>query len=154
MKIKLPILILTIILLTSMVKSPVSLPSIYFHENSTTFVKRPKLKEVKSSKEVLKTIYKIMRDNPHITNLEISGYCDFLEKDTLLGIQRAKKVMNHLVGKGIDSSRFSLKGYYNERLLITPKDFERLTNEKEIQLAHMLNRRVNFQVLEINNDKK
>ena len=147
MKIKVLHIILTFILINLAMKAPLRLPAIYFHQNSTEFIKKPDLKGEKSSKKALRHIINLMKSRPEISKLEISGYCDFTETDSTLGMQRARKLLGYMISSGLDSNRFSLKGFHDTRYLVSQEEIDKVESKLEIEKLHLLNRRVEFQVI-------
>jgi outer membrane protein OmpA-like peptidoglycan-associated protein len=89
----------------------------------------------------LENVLKFLQDNATV-RLEISGHTDNVGSRSLnqkLSENRAKAVVDYLVGKGIDKSRLEAKGYADTQP-VTGND----TPEGRAQ-----NRRVEFKVLGI-----
>lgn len=65
------------------------------------------------SKAELEVMVKMMEKNPQL-KIEISGHTDNSgseEKNKALSQQRAKQVFDYLIGKGVEATRLSFKGY-------------------------------------------
>jgi len=93
------------------------------------------------SHELLGEIVEVFQENPHIKKVSIEGHTDNQGSDSYnqkLSDQRAKSVLDYLVGKGIDEKRLTSKGF-GESKPIASND----TEEGKEQ-----NRRVEFIITE------
>lgn len=93
----------------------------------------------KPSYTILDQVVKVMVENPSY-NLEINGYTDNVGDDNqnlILSQKRADAVKKYLVGKGVDESRMTAKGYGEAN----PIADNSTTNGRS------LNRRVEFKVI-------
>jgi len=66
------------------------------------------------SDELLGEIVEVFKENPHIKKVSIEGHTDNQGSDSYnqkLSDQRAKSVLDYLVGKGIDAKRLTSKGF-------------------------------------------
>jgi outer membrane protein OmpA-like peptidoglycan-associated protein len=87
----------------------------------------------------LNKLLKLLQDNPAL-KVEIGGHTDSKgsnEYNKLLSQRRSQSVVNWLVGKGIDKSRLTARGYGEEEPLATNDDEEE---------GRELNRRTEFKV--------
>ncbi|MBT8083246.1 MAG: OmpA family protein, partial [Gammaproteobacteria bacterium] len=91
------------------IKDEIRLPGVTFETNSDRL--RP------SSAQVLEDAAETLKRNPDLI-VEVAGYTDSLgEASYNLGLseRRAKTVRNHLIGRGVDESRMSWRGYGEEQ---------------------------------------
>ena len=91
-----------------------------------------------SSKKQLDALAKILTSNSNLV-ISLSGHCDNIGEDALnnaLSLERANIVKDYLVGKGVDSSKISTKGYGTSK----PKQ------SNETEKGRSANRRVEFEV--------
>lgn len=96
------------------------------------------------SEGTLDGLYKILMDNPTM-EIELSAHTD--NKGTAvynldLSERRAKSCVNYLIGKGIDKSRMTAKGYGFTR----PVEPNQFPNGKDNFEGRQLNRRTEFQI--------
>jgi outer membrane protein OmpA-like peptidoglycan-associated protein len=120
---------------------PVRLDNIFFDLNSALL--RP------SSYPELNKLVEFMTSNPTI-RIEIGGHTDTrgdAKENMTLSTNRAKAVYSYLVDKGIDPNRVEAKGYGESKPVVTDQELTQLTNEKEIEKAHQLNRRTEYRIL-------
>jgi len=116
------------------VGTSIVLRNVFFDVNKSTL--RPE------SVQELERLVDIMKDNAHL-KIEISGHTDSDGNDDAnlkLSNDRAKAVVDYLIGKGIDAGRLTWKGY-GETMPIAPND----TPENKQQ-----NRRTEFKILSNN----
>ena len=105
---------------------------------------------------LLDTVAVVLNQNPQITKIRVEGHTDDVgrdEKNLQLSKDRAASVMKYLTDKGVDASRLESEGYGEEKPLCA--DMEELLknkrkNRKEIEACRATNRRVQFQVTEVN----
>ncbi|MEZ4443183.1 MAG: OmpA family protein [Polyangiaceae bacterium] len=93
------------------------------------------------SKVVLGEVVKVLKDNPHITLVEIGGHTDDVggkDDNLLLSQRRAESVKAYLITQGIAENRMRAMGY-GTRVPVAPNDTE---------AGRMQNRRVEFRVVE------
>lgn len=93
------------------------------------------------SKLVLNEVVRVLKDNPHITLIEIGGHTDNTgQKDNnlLLSQSRAESVKIYIASQGIDANRMRAMGY-GDRVPVQPND----TDGGRLQ-----NRRVEFRIIE------
>jgi outer membrane protein OmpA-like peptidoglycan-associated protein len=73
------------------------------------------------SHAVLDGVAKVMTDRPTI-KVQVEGHTDSVgeaEKNRVLSQQRAESVVKYLVGKGIDASRLTAKGFGPDKAIST-----------------------------------
>jgi outer membrane protein OmpA-like peptidoglycan-associated protein len=105
---------------------------IYFDFDKAT------IKEV--SYPILDAVAETIVGNPHITQIRIEGHTDNegLESyNQALSEERAKSVMDYLIGKGVPETRLSYKGY----------GFTRPKASNDTEEGKAINRRVEFTII-------
>ncbi len=101
------------------------------------------IREAGASGNVLKTVAKVMKDNPSITKLGVEGHTDNTgnaEANKKLSQQRAEAVAKWLEKNGVTKDRLAMSGFGADKP-VAPNDTP--ANKQK-------NRRTAFQVLEIN----
>lgn len=101
------------------------------------------------SQNELDRLTKLLQDNGKM-RIEISGHTDSRGSATYnkeLSHNRAKAVVDYLVGKGIDAKRLEYKGYGKEQPIISDAEIEKLRGKTAIEDAHQENRRTEFKIL-------
>ena len=91
------------------------------------------------SNKLLERLAKLLSEHPEYTKISVDGHTDERGSDDLnqrLSEERAKSVMNFLVGHGIAAGRLSARGFGASQPRIANSD----------PLAYTLNRRVEFHV--------
>lgn len=100
------------------------------------------IKEDADTKEILKTVADVMKENPSITKLRVEGHTDDKggpEHNNKLSQARAEAVAAWLEKNGIEKSRLDMKGWGEDKPL-----------EKNDTDAHReTNRRVEFKIWEL-----
>ncbi|HNQ66941.1 MAG TPA: OmpA family protein [Bacteroidales bacterium] len=112
-------------------------------------------------------LVKTLTDNPNIT-IELRAHTDFRGNDDYnqeLSLARAKSCVDYLIEKGIKPDRLTAKGLgeseprvitkelaasypaFKEGDVLTEPYINKLTNKKNIEDAHQLNRRTEFSVI-------
>jgi outer membrane protein OmpA-like peptidoglycan-associated protein len=105
---------------------------IYFDYNKTT------IKEV--SYPILDAVAEALEANPHIKRVQIDGHTDNEGTEAYnqtLSEERAKAVMEYLIGKGIPEERLTYRGY----------GFSRPKASNDTEEGKAINRRVEFTIL-------
>jgi peptidoglycan-associated lipoprotein len=118
------------------------------------------------SEEGLKSLVKLLNDNPNIT-IELAAHTDLVgqnEANQELSLRRAQTVVDYLIRNGIEQERLTAVGYGEEKPVVVdeilhkqypylPKDqvldeafITTLTAEQQ-ELCNSLNRRTEFRVL-------
>jgi peptidoglycan-associated lipoprotein len=118
------------------------------------------------SEEGLKSLVKLLNDNPNIT-IELAAHTDLVgqnEANQELSLRRAQTVVDYLIRNGIEQERLTAVGYGEEKPVVVdeilhkqypylPKDqvldeafISTLTAEQQ-ELCNSLNRRTEFRVL-------
>jgi outer membrane protein OmpA-like peptidoglycan-associated protein len=90
-----------------------------------------------SSFALLDAIVAALRENPTVT-LEVQGHTDnrgAAQYNLKLSQKRAESVVAYLVGKGIDKSRLTAKGYGMERPLVPNSSEEERAKNRRIELV-------------------
>ena len=131
----------------------IRLPSILFKKNEAIpldsiqeYDYEGKISYLKMSTEI-SSIVKMLADNPNII-LELSAHCSSDEKNpTELSKQRAEKVQQMLIIKGIDKERLVPKGWGVSKLKITDIQIAKAKTKEEKEALHQINRRVVFKIL-------
>lgn len=85
-------------------------------------------------------LLKLLQDNPSI-KIEVSGHTDNVGSEAVnkrISQQRAKAVVDFLIGRGISKNRLTFKGY----------GFDRPIASNETEDGRQLNRRTEFEVIE------
>lgn len=116
----------------------VVLNNIFFDKNKSTLRKQSMVE--------LETVYKLLKENPHMV-IEISGHTDNQGNDATnmkLSQTRAQAVVNHLTKKGIPKKQLIGKGY-GETQPIAPNT---LPNGKPDLAGQQMNRRVEMKIVE------
>ncbi len=93
------------------------------------------------SKIVLNEVVKVLKDNPHITLIEIGGHTDNTgssDNNLLLSQSRAESVKLYIASQGIDPNRMRAMGY-GDRVPVQPNDTD---------AGRLQNRRVEFRIIE------
>lgn len=101
------------------------------------------------SQSELDRLTKLMQDNPTL-RIQISGHTDSRGSAQLnkeLSANRAKAVVDYLVGKGIDKKRMESEGYGKDQPIITDAEIAKLKSEKAKEEAHQNNRRTEFKII-------
>ena len=86
-------------------------------------------------------VVKVLKDNPHITLVEIGGHTDSTggkDDNLLLSQRRAESVKAYLVSQGIAANRLRAMGY-GTKVPVAPNDTE---------AGRTQNRRVEFRIIE------
>ena len=102
------------------------------------------------SQNELMRLTKLMNENPSL-KIEISGHTDSRGSAAYnkeLSKNRAKEVVDYLIGKGISKDRLVYAGYGEEQPIKTDADIAKLQRKSEIEDAHQENRRTEFKILE------
>ncbi|MEY3398451.1 MAG: hypothetical protein RL220_1045 [Bacteroidota bacterium] len=92
-----------------------------------------------TAQQQLDDIYALLRKNRSM-NMEISGHTDSIGNQTYndtLSFRRATRVINYLVNKGIERSRFEIK-YFGAEKPVAPNETDQ---------GRAMNRRVEFQII-------
>lgn len=100
------------------------------------------IKDDKDTKEILDTLYQVMKENPHITKLRIEGHTDdkgALDHNQKLSQERADSVSKWLQTKGIESARLTTIGFGPTKPLVA--------NDNEQHREQ--NRRTEFKIWEL-----
>lgn len=98
------------------------------------------------SKKILDDLYDFLVLNDNIS-VEISSHTDTRGSDSYnlrLSKDRAKSVVDYLVGKGIASDRLVAAGYGETKPLVADKELNALPTKDEQEAAHQKNRRTAF----------
>jgi outer membrane protein OmpA-like peptidoglycan-associated protein len=98
-----------------------------------------------SSDEELTNLVNILNNNPHI-KIEIAAHTDNKGNDAYnlkLSQARAQTVVNHLIQKGIDTSRMRAKGYGETMPVASNTNADGSDNSE----GRKLNRRVEFEII-------
>lgn len=118
------------------------------------------------SEEGLKSLMKVLTDNPNIT-IEISAHTDMVGSDVTnneLSLKRAQSVVNWLIKAGVDPARITPKGYGKSKPVIVSaelakkykflKEGDELTPDfilnlkpEQQEICNQINRRTEFKVL-------
>ena len=96
------------------------------------------------SQIVLNEVVKVLKDNPHITLIEIGGHTDNVgdkDKNLLLSQQRAESVKAYIMTQGINGQRMRAMGY--------GQNVPVASNSNEA--GRLQNRRVEFRIIEQGN---
>merc|ERR1711991_147756 len=102
-----------------------------------------------SEKELMR-LTKLLNDNPSL-KIEISGHTDSRGSAAYnkeLSKNRAKAVVDYLVGKGISKDRLEYAGYGEEQPINSDAEISKLKRRAEIEDAHQEKRRTEFKILE------
>ena len=110
----------------------------------------------KKSYKVLNVVATVLENNKSITKVSIEGHTDDVGDDAKnldLSKRRAASVKAYLESKGIDSSRLVSEGFGEDKPLC--KDVDKLLenkrkNRKKLKACRSDNRRVEFNVIEMN----
>ena len=92
----------------------------------------------------------ILQDNPEI-KIELSSHTDSRQTadyNMTLSKNRAIAAVNYIISKGINTDRLTAKGYGESQLIISDAQINALSNEREKEEAHQVNRRTEFKILE------
>jgi len=92
------------------------------------------------SKSLLDDVAKVMTDHPEITKIQIEGHTDSKAShrhNQKLSLERVASVKTYLVGKGIDASRLTTKGFGETKPIASNKTEE----------GRAKNRRVDFRIM-------
>ncbi|HXU28507.1 MAG TPA: OmpA family protein [Bacteroidia bacterium] len=128
----------------------ITLPSFQFKQNSLDIKDSILTYDNEYSKSVddLNWACKILNENPNIT-FEFDGHCSTDEKNPdELSLQRAEKIKQLLVDKGIEKDRLTTKGWGIKKLKITTAQILKTKSQKEKDRINALNRRVVLQITE------
>ena len=101
------------------------------------------------SQNELDRLTKLLTDNPSI-RIEISGHTDTRGSDSYnkeLSHNRAKAVVDYLIGKGIKKDRLEYMGYGEEKTIISDAEIAKLRSSTAKEDAHQENRRTEFKIL-------
>ena len=82
--------------------------------------------------------------------IEIGGHTDSRGDKTSnqkLSLNRAKSVYDYVVGKGVEASRLSYKGFGSTKPVYTDDAISKLTTDKEKESAHQSNRRTEYTIV-------
>jgi outer membrane protein OmpA-like peptidoglycan-associated protein len=91
---------------------------------------------------LLDQVVQILKDNPHVKLVQVEGHTDKTgpyDLNMQLSLNRAQAVVDYIVGKGIDKQRLKAVGY----------GYSRRIDYRSGPEANYNNRRVEFNVLEI-----
>lgn len=102
------------------------------------------------SQNELMRLTKLMNENPSL-KIEISGHTDSRGSAAYnkeLSKNRAKAVVEYLIGKGVNKDRLVYAGYGEEQPINTDAEISKLKRRSEVEDAHQENRRTEFKVLE------
>lgn len=120
-----------------------------------------------SSATALDSLALLLKENPGVT-IELSSHCDYRGADAYnmrLSQRRAESVVNHLIGRGIDSRRMTPVGYGESRpKIVTRRHAEQnpflhvgdtlteafilaLPDPSQQEICNALNRRTEFRVM-------
>ncbi len=92
------------------------------------------------SKTLLDDVAKVLTDHPEITKVQIEGHTDSKAShrhNQKLSLERVASVKTYLVGKGIDASRLTTKGFGETKPIASNKTEE----------GRAKNRRVDFRIM-------
>src|SRR5262249_42118360 len=92
------------------------------------------------SKALLDDVAKVLTDHPEITKVQIEGHTDSKAShrhNQKLSLERVASVKTYLVGKGIDASRLTTKGFGETKPIASNKTEE----------GRAKNRRVDFRIM-------
>lgn len=101
------------------------------------------------SQNELDRLTKLMNDNPNL-RIQMSGHTDSRGSDAAnkeLSLNRAKAVVDYLIGKGIAKNRMEYAGYGEEQPIVTDAEIAKLKSEKAKEDAHQSNRRTEFKII-------
>jgi outer membrane protein OmpA-like peptidoglycan-associated protein len=138
-----------IVLLTPPEFVEIRLPSFQFKKNSTDVLDSMIYYDNVYTKTLddINTLYKIMIDNPSIT-FELKGHCSADEKNPdELSLQRAEKIKQLLIEKGIETDRIATKGFGIKKLKITSQQILKAKTKQEKENLNQINRRVIVNIL-------
>lgn len=100
-------------------------------------------------------IKQLMNDNPQILVMEVSGFADSNEKNPKkLSEDRADKIKNELVKRGVDQTRLQTIGYGSTMPRISANDILAETDIQKREKLREKNRRVNLKILKFANPKE
>ena len=122
----------------------IRLPSFKFKKNSLDLTDSVKIDvdEYAKTSDELNFIYKMLNEYPTLT-FELDGHCSTDEKNpNELSLQRAEKIKQILVDKGIDKDRLTVKGWGIKKLKITEVQILKAKTQKEKEMLIAQNRRV------------
>ncbi|MGM0530640.1 MAG: OmpA family protein [Bacteroidota bacterium] len=147
-------------LLLSSIEKPIELPNIFYDYDEWNLRSE--------SKEALNQLVETLNDNPRVT-IELRSHTDFRGDHSYnieLSTKRAQSVVNYLIDNGIDSERLKAKGYaatkpkvvdeniaeeydfLEEGTELTEEFIEDLETEEQREVAHQINRRTEFKVID------
>ncbi|MBU2020547.1 MAG: OmpA family protein [Bacteroidetes bacterium] len=97
----------------------------------------------------LNKLVSFLQENGKV-KIEIGGHTDTRGDDKenmILSTERAKSVYNYIIEKGIPASRLTFKGYGESSPIKSDIEIAKLTDAKQIELAHQKNRRTEYKIL-------
>lgn len=97
----------------------------------------------------LERLNKLMTENPTL-RIEISGHTDSQGDNAYnkkLSENRAKAVVDYLIGKGVAASRLESAGFGEEKLIVSDAEILKMKTKSEKEEAHQQNRRTEFKIL-------
>lgn len=118
---------------------PILLANVFFDLNKSTL--RPE------SYVELNKLVEFLQSNPKV-KIEIGGHTDSRGNNNMeLSNDRAKSVYAYVVGKGIDASRLTYKGYGATKPVYSDEYINGLKTDKEKESAHQANRRTEYKII-------
>ena len=100
---------------------------------------------------------KVLEQNPQLTGLRVEGHTDDVgdaAENEALSQRRAEAVREYLISKGVDGQRLDAKGFGESQPLCLEMEAlleNKRRNRRKIKKCRAENRRVQFQVVTINN---
>ncbi len=116
-----------------------------------------KAKIRKRSLPLLDIVAKVLEQNPQLTGLRVEGHTDDVgdaAENEALSQRRAEAVREYLISKGVDGQRLGAKGFGESQPLCLEMEAlleNKRRNRRKIKKCRAENRRVQFQVVTINN---
>lgn len=101
----------------------------------------------------LDSIAEFIKGNPDLT-FEIGGHTDFRGSNNYnlkLSEMRARGVTEYFIGKNIDKTRLSAKGYGEDSPLVPPDTILKFETKEIQEEAHRLNRRMELKITGVKN---
>lgn len=101
------------------------------------------------SKVELQNLSSYLKKYPKI-RIEIQGHTDSqgdAAKNIVLSDARSKAVADFLIQDGIEANRLTFKGYGSSQPIVTDAEIAKMTDPKQIGIAHQKNRRTSYKIL-------
>lgn len=137
-----------VLLLSPVPRGDIRLPSFQFRKNSLDMIDSTISYDNNylKSKDELNLAFEMLDKNPSLT-LELAGHCSTDEKNPdELSLQRAEKIKQTLVDKGIEKDRLTVKGWGIKKLKVTTTQILKGKTQKEKEELNEKNRRVVFKI--------